>query len=202
MKKILKTPFVVFLCLLSLKSLEANNTREIQGVRIPPTIQLAGQRLLLNGAGLRTFTFLMVPIKIYVASFYTPTMIRSAATALEGSAPMEFDFTFLRAVGQGDVTKAWSSQFDQSVSYTYPGYVRDRDAFIGMFGPLQNLGVEQVQFVGTNTVVFDQGMRKGSIPGRDFQKAFLSLWFGSKPVASDLQRALLGADRPTVAAGG
>jgi len=197
MKKFLKTPFVVSLCLLSLKSLEANNTREIQGVLIPPTIQLAGQRLQLNGAGLRTFTFLMVPIKIYVASLYTPTVIRSAATALEGSAPMEFDFTFLRAVGQDDVTKAWSSQFDQSVSYTYPGYARDRDTFIGMFGPLQSLGVEQVQFVGTNTVVFDQGTQKGSIPGRDFQKAFLSLWFGSKPVASDLQRALLGRDKVT-----
>jgi hypothetical protein len=59
------------------------------------------------------------------------------------------------------------------------------------------MGVEQVQFVGTNTVVFDQGTQKGSIPGRDFQKAFLSLWFGSKPVASDLQRALLGRDKVT-----
>ena len=141
MKRFLILPLALLLCLPSLKSLEALNALEIQGVRIPPTIQLAGQRLQLNGAGLRTFTFLMVPIKIYVASLYTPTVIRSAATALEGSAPMEFDFTFLRAVGQDDVTKAWSSQFDQSVSYTYPGYVRDRDAFIGMFGPLQSLGV-------------------------------------------------------------
>jgi hypothetical protein len=200
MKRFLILPLAVLLCLPSLKSLEALealNTVEIQGISIPPTIQLAGQTLQLNGAGLRTFTFLMVPIKIYVASLYTPTVIRSAATALEGSAPMEFDFTFLRAVGQDDVTKAWSSQFDQSVSYTYPGYARDRDTFIGMFGPLQSMGVEQVQFVGTNTVVFDQGTQKGSIPGRDFQKAFLSLWFGSKPVASDLQRALLGRDKVT-----
>ena len=75
---------------------------------------------------------------------------------------------------------------------TYPGYTRDRDAFIAMFGPLQKLGVEKVQLLGTNTVIFDQGTQKGIIPGRDFQKAFLSLWFGANPVATDLRDALLG----------
>jgi len=165
---------------------------EIQGVTVPSTAEVAGETLQLNGAGLRTFSLLMIPIKIYVASLYTPAAIRTASAMMNSSGPMQFDFTFLRAVGQSDVTKAWVSQFAQSVSYTYPGYARDRDAFIAMFGPLQNQGIEQVQFVGTNTVIMDQGVRKGTIPGRDFQKAFLSLWFGSNPVASDLKAALLG----------
>jgi hypothetical protein len=196
MKRFLFPPLLILLCLSIVRNLRA---LEIQGVNIPPTTQLGGETLQLNGAGIRTFTLLMVPIKIYVASLYTPFMIRTPSAALEGSAPMEFDFTFLRAVGQGDVTKAWSSQFEQSISYTYSGFERDRNAFIGFFGPLQNMGVEQVQFVGTNTIVIDQGVKKGSIQGRDFQKAFLSLWFGSKPVATDLQKALLGRD--TITAG-
>ena len=165
---------------------------EIQGVTVPATAQVAGTTLRLNGAGLRTFSLLMVPIKIYVASLYTPAAIRSATDILQAQGPMQFDFTFLRAVSQSDVAKAWTSQFAQSVSYTYPGYASDRDAFIAMFGPLQNMGVEQIQFIGTNTVIVDQGMQKGTIPGRDFQKAFLSLWFGSNPVSSDLKTALLG----------
>ena len=165
---------------------------EIQGVTVSPQVQVAGDSLQLNGAGLRTFSLLMVPIRIYVAAFYTPAALRTADAVMASSGPMQFDFTFLRAVGQSDVTKAWSSQFAQSVSYTYPGYARDRDAFIAMFGPLSSGGVEQVRFLGTNTVVFDQGARKGTIPGRDFQKAFLSLWFGSNPVAADLKAALLG----------
>jgi hypothetical protein len=61
-----------------------------------------------------------------------------------------------------------------------------------MFGPLSGTGVEQVHLVGTNTIVIDQGVTKGTIPGRDFQKAFLSLWFGSKAVSPDLKTALLG----------
>jgi len=184
-----KTRLILLLLFLSITPLKA---LEIQGVNIPPNVTLAGDSLRLNGAGLRTFTLLMVPIKIYVASLYTPSAIRSAAAMMDFAGPMQFDFTFLRTVGQSDVTKAWSSQFAQSIGYTYPGYERDRDAFIALFGPLRNLGVERVQFVGTNTVIFDQGIRKGVVPGRDFQKAFLSLWFGSNPVAHDLKESLLG----------
>jgi len=165
---------------------------EIQGVSVPSTAQVNGQKLQLNGAGLRTFSLLMVPIKIYVASLYTPSAIRTASSMMSATGPMQFNFTFLRAVSQSDVVKAWTSQFAQSVSYTYPGYARDRDAFIAMLGPLKNLGVEQVQLIGTNTVVFDQGTQKGTIPGQDFQKSFLSLWFGSNPVATDLKASLLG----------
>jgi hypothetical protein len=186
MKRVAAGTFALLMGLTPLHALQ------IEGVSVPPTAQVAGDNLQLNGAGLRTFSLLMVPIKIYVASLYTPMAIRTADAMMDSAGPMQFDFTFLRAVSQSDVTKAWVSQFAQSVSYTYPGYARDRDAFIAMFGPLQNKGVEQVQFIGTNTVVVDQGIQKGTIPGRDFQKAFLSLWFGSDPVAPDLKAALLG----------
>ena len=169
---------------------------QIQGVNVPPTVTFEGVPLALNGAGLRTFKLLMVPIKVYVAAFYTPTPLRSADAVENSSGPLQFDFTFLRAVGREDVSKAWSGQFDQSVSYTYPGYEKDRDAFITMFGALPEGGVEQVRFVGTNTVVSDCGTVRGTITGRDFQKAFLSLWFGPKPVSHTLRDRLLGVIPP------
>jgi hypothetical protein len=165
---------------------------EIQGVTVPPTAQVAGQSLPLNGAGLRNFTLVMVPIKIYVAAFYTPGPLRTEAAVLASPGPMQFTFTFLRAVGASDVARAWTSQFADSVTYTYPGYDKDRNSFIGMFGALQQGGVQMVQFVGTDTLLYDQGTLKGTIAGRDFQKAFLSLWFGANPVAPDLKAALLG----------
>ena len=171
---------------------EASEPLAIQGVTPPPRVQVSGQTLQLNGAGLRTFTLLMIPIKIYVAAFYAPVPLRSETAVMSTAGPLQFDFTFLRAVDQSDVTKAWTSQFAQSVSYTYVGYEKDRDTFISYFGPLQSLGMERVQLVGTNTLVYDSGTLKGTIPGRDFQKAFLSLWFGRKAVSPDLKAALLG----------
>lgn len=171
---------------------QAGVALEIQGVTVPPQAEIDGSTLRLNGAGLRTFSLMMVPIKIYVAAFYTPGPLQTAEAVMSSSGPMSFDFTFLREVGQADVTKAWTSQFAQSVSFTYPGYEKDRDAFIAMFGALRNGGVEQVRLIGTNTVVYDSGVRKGMIAGANFQKSFLSLWFGSKPVSHKLKSALLG----------
>lgn len=165
---------------------------EIQGVKIPPAAEVAGKTLQLNGAGLRTFTLVFVPIKIYVAAFHAPSPLRSAEAVNASPGPLQFTFTFLRDVGQGDVTEAWQKQFAASNTHTYAGYEKDRDAFIAMLGPIQSGGAETVQLVGTDTIVIDQGKMKGTIPGRDFQQSFLSLWFGSAPVSDDLKAALLG----------
>jgi Chalcone isomerase-like len=183
-------------CALLLTAISQMKAVEIQGVSLPATVSVSGTSLALNGAGLRTFNLLMVPIKVYVAALYAPAPLRSAQAVESFSGPLQFDFTFLRAVGKEDVAKAWSAQFAQSVSYTYTGYGKDLDAFIAMFGALPEGGVEQVRFVGTNTVVSDCGTVRGTIPGRDFQKAFLSLWFGPKPVSHKLRDRLLGVIPP------
>jgi hypothetical protein len=185
-----KKPIIILLLLLcggvSLRAMT------IQGVAPAPQVQVSGQELTLNGAGLRTFSLLGIPIKIYVAAFYAPASLSSAEAVMASPGPLQFDFTFLRAVSQSDVTKAWTAQFADSVTFTYPGYEKDRDAFIAMFGPLQSGGVESVRFSGNETLVYDSGTLKGTVSGRNFQKAFLSLWFGSKAVSPDLKAALLG----------
>lgn len=170
----------------------ASPALEIQEVGIPPTATVSGQTLRLNGAGLRTVVLLIVPVKAYVASFYAPSPLRSEKAVLASPGPMQFNFTFLQAVPQGQVARAWQAQFEDSVSYTYPGFEGDRDAFIKMFGPLKKGGVETVELDEEVTRCYDDGVFKGSVKGRDFQKAFLSLWFGSNPVMPSLKSALLG----------
>lgn len=178
-----------FLAVIATSPLQA---LEIEGVKISDTKAVNGQTLQLNGTGVRTFRFLGVPIKIYVAAFYTPTPLRSYEAVLQSPGPMQFDFTFLRSVNQQQVTEAWTQQMNTSVSFTYPGYEKDRDAFIAMFGALNTGGTETVQLIGTDTVVIDQGVKKGTISGRNFQKAFLSIWFGKNAVSADLTSGLLG----------
>lgn len=182
------TAFTLFFVLLSITA----PALEIEGVRIPPSATVSGQTLRLNGAGLRTVVLLIVPVKAYVASFYAPSPLRSEKAVLASSGPMRFDFTFLQAVPQGQVARAWQAQFEDSVSYAYPGFAGDRDAFIKMFGALKKGGVETVELDEDVTRCYDDGDFKGSVQGRDFQKAFLSLWFGSNPVMPSLKSALLG----------
>jgi hypothetical protein len=167
---------------------------EIQGVKIPPQVEINGEKLALNGAGLRTVTLLIIPVKAYVAAFYSPTPLRSETAVIGTPGPMQFTFTFLKSVNQNQVAQAWRAQFHDSVTFTYEGYEKDRDTFISMFGPLQTGGVEIVRLIGNNTLVYDGDKLKGSIAGRNFQRAFLSLWFGSNPVMPELKTALLGSN--------
>lgn len=164
----------------------------LEGVTVPPQATAAGQVLQLNGAGLRTVILLVIPIKAYVAAFYTPTRLRTERMVLASPGPLRFDFTFLQAVGTDQVAQAWQSQFDESGTHSYANYSKDLAAFIKLFGPIKKNGTQSVQLVGTDTFVYENGTLKGSVAGRDFQKAFLSLWFGSNPVATSLKTALLG----------
>ena len=177
---------------LLLLSIQAAFPLEIQGVQVPPQVSVNGQTLALNGAGLRTVTIAFIPIKAYVAAFYTPSPLKSEEAVLASPGPMQFTFTFLKSVSQGQVTDAWQSQIKASMTYSYPGVEKDCAAFVGMFGALAQGGVEMVQLIGSETRIYDSGQLKGTIPGRDFQKAFLSMWFGSNPVQQDLKAALLG----------
>jgi hypothetical protein len=58
-------------------------------------------------------------------------------------------------------------------------------------------GTESVQLLPDGrTIVIDQGIMKGVIACHDFQKSFLSMWFGKKAVAPDLKDGLLGKIAP------
>ena len=165
---------------------------EIEGVKVPPQSSVNGQSLSLNGAGLRTVSIAFIPIKAYVAAFYTPAPLKSEEAVLASPGPLQFTFTFLKSVSQTQAVNAWQSQIQTSMTYSYPGIEKDRTAFIGMFGAINQGGTEMIQLVGSETQVYDNGKLKGTIQGRDFQKAFLSVWFGSNPVQQDLKAALLG----------
>jgi hypothetical protein len=175
-----------------LLSIPAAFALEIEGVKVPPQSSVNGQSLTLNGAGLRTVTIAFIPIKAYVAAFYTPAPLKSEEAVLASPGPLQFTFTFLKSVTQTQAVNAWQSQIQASMTYSYPGIEKDRTAFIGMFGAINQGGTEMIQLVGSETQVYDNGKLKGTIQGRDFQKAFLSVWFGSNPVQQDLKAALLG----------
>lgn len=164
----------------------------LEGVTVPPQLTVAKEAIPLNGSGVRTFTLAFIPVKAYVAAFYAPAPLDTEQAVLASPGPLAFTFTFLHSVGQEQVTEAWNAQFKASATYQYPGLAADQAKFVALFGPLKKGGIEMVEIVGDETRVYDDGSPKGAIKGRDFQKAFLSMWFGSQPVMPSLKKALLG----------
>ena len=163
-------------------------------------------RYHLNGAGVRSFSLLFNgwgDIKIYVASFYSTsaTPLTSEESVYDAIRSRDhhllFEFTFLRKVNQKRVADAWRLQLQHSVAAeysSYPQYADHFNTFIQCFGPIDSGGTITIQLLSNgDTLIFDQGyVYKGTIMGYMFQYAFLSLWFGTTPVAFDLKNKLLG----------
>lgn len=168
----------------------------IEGVAIPDSISIKGQSLQLNGAGLREISLLGVPIKLYVASFYTPCRVHTLDEVLASPRPIEINFTFLKGVSRRIVESTWRNQFTHNATYTYPGFDRDQETFISLLGNLDEKGKDTVLFLPGETQVFDQGNLMGTIQGTKFQRAFLSLLFGEKPISQKLKVHLLGTATP------
>jgi hypothetical protein len=164
----------------------------IEEVTPPQTQKVSGHELKLNGAGLRTAT--MLHVRLYVAAFYAPSALTTPEAVTASPGPLRFDFTFLRPFVETKVEDAWRWQFQQSGTVTYPNVDKEIETFATAFGAIKKNGVETVEIEGDETRIYDDGVLRGTIKGRDFQKAFLALWFGSKPVMPTLKTALLGGN--------
>ena len=188
---------VVLLFQSSLTTASTSSISIPEDVPLPDTRHVNGVELRRNGHGIRSITFFGMDIQVYVAGFYTETPLLSeedvhACHNNDGDTLMQLDFTFLRGVSKGRVISAWQKQLDHSVSFQYEGYEADRDLFVEkLSSPISYLGTQTVQLIGDNTVIVDQGVEKGIIPGKNFQIAFLSMWFGENAVAEDLKSDLL-----------
>jgi methyltransferase OMS1, mitochondrial len=154
--------------------------------------EVDGTTLYHNGEGVRKWNLLGFDFDIYIAKFWSAKPLLSEEEVMACDKPKQMEFTFLKGVSQRAVRAAWKRQMDASVTYRYDDYERDRDQFISMFDAIAEGGTVTVTLRGNETHIVDQGKIKGIIRGSNFQKAFLTMWFGSKAVTCELKQALLG----------
>lgn len=179
---------------LTLSGAVAAQPVEIEGVKLEPTIQLAGSTLHLNGAGVRT----RVIFKVYVAGLYVPEKSKSPATLLAQKGPRRVAITMLRNVSADDFGAALieglrNNHTEQQLA-AFKGQIDTLQANMKMIGEARRGDAIHFEFVpdaGTRLVV--NGQAKGTaIPGEDFFTAVLRIWLGDKPADASLKQGLLG----------
>ena len=163
--------------------------REVEGVKISPTIKCEEKEIPLSGAGVRTATFLKV--RIFVLAVYAPIKIKTGKGEELDQRPLCFELTYLRAFDNEDVDKAWDFQFKESAEYEYPSLKEDIMDIKKFFGEIKGDRKQSFSLTVDSTKVYENGELKGEIKGRDFQKSFLSIWFGKNPPTKHLQEEIL-----------
>lgn len=180
--------------LLLAAALPASAVVEVAGVKVPDTLTVDGKTLVLNGAGVRTKTFLKV--KVYVGALYVPQKSKDAAAIVALDAPKVVRLTLMRDVDKASML----TSFREGIEANSPGQAAALEsrlkqleaAFPAEFKEGQVLAVTYVPGKGTTAAV--EGEKAVAIEGKDFADAIFRIWLGPKPTdggLEDLQEALL-----------
>ena len=166
--------------------------KECKGVNFPDHVDEGGSDLTLNGLGLQRATFLKVDV--YVAALYVTATSGDPNALINSDGPQELIVHFLRNVGVEDVRKQWSRDFAH-VAPGRPISLMQRVATLNTW--LSDVKRdERLTFIrqpaGEGIQVIVSGVVKGTIPGDDFSRDFMSIWLGAAPPSPELRRGLLG----------
>ncbi|MCP4680644.1 MAG: chalcone isomerase [Deltaproteobacteria bacterium] len=184
--------FIVFyLVLITMTIGLAGHTREVGGVSIPESMNAGGQKMILNGAGVREKFF----IDIYAVGLYLKNKKGNAKQILNADEPMAIRMHIV----SGLVTpKKMANNVNESFKRSTGGNIapiKDRkDKMISVFrnGIKKGDVYDLIYIPGTGVKVSKNGKVKQTIPGLDFKKALFGIWIASPPLSKDLKKALLG----------
>lgn len=162
---------------------------EFEGVKLRDKINCGGTELPLVAAGLRDAT--IFNIRVYVLAMYAPKVVTSLSDPSIDARPMCFEVHYLRDVEKEKVDEAWEYQFKESSEYLYPKLADDIRLLQKFFGKIEaEKGVHLFELLPESTKVYETGAYKGEIPGKEFGKNFISLFYGKNPPTKGLKKSL------------
>src|SRR5512137_2040487 len=167
---------------------------EVEGVKFEPTVQVGGQPLQLNGAGVRT----RLMFKVYAAGLYVPQKSNSPAALLAQQGPRRVAIGMLRNVDAetfaGSLNDGLKANLNEKQLAGFKAQIDALNANLKSVGEAKKgdqINFEFVPDTGTRIVVNGQP-RGAAIPGEDFFEGVLRIWIGEKPADADLKKAMLG----------
>lgn len=189
--RIIRSATIAFASLLCAASVAA---AELEGVKVPDTVSVAGQTLTLNGVGLRTRVF----FKVYVAALYVGSRSTQADAVITQPGAKRVSFSLKRTVDAETFAKTFNEGIRERSTPEQVAAMKERmdkfDALILSMKEVKEGDVVFLDFVpSTGTTISVNGKAVGdAVPGDDLYRAILGLFVGAKPVQDSLKAGLLG----------
>lgn len=166
---------------------------EVAGVKLEPAAQVAGQPLVLNGAGLRTRAF----FKVYVAGLYVPQKSTDPKSLLTQKGPRRVAIHLLRDVDAETFTGALNDGFKANHSEqdlaAMKAQLEQFNTNMKAVGEVKKGDTVFLDLTGGGTQLVVNGQPRGAaIPGDEFYTALLRIWIGDQPADAALKKGMLG----------
>lgn len=170
---------------------------DVAGVKYESSVDLGGQKLQLNGAGIRY----KAVFKVYTAGLYTNGAANSPEAVVANTGAKRLHIQMLREIDGNELGKLFTKGIEQNATReefakSINGIMRIAD----VFSTRQKLATGDhfsVDYIpGTGTRVLVNGKPTGDvIKEPEFYNVFLKIWLGKSPADDQLKEALLGIKR-------
>lgn len=168
---------------------------EVGGIKFPDTVTVAGQELVLNGAGVRS----KLVFKVYALGFYLKEKKATVAEVLASGGPRRIRIMPMRDLTSDDFGMAFMKGLNDNVSADErTKLLPQTKAFGEMFAQFPGLKkgdeliVDWTPGVGSQATL--NGKKVGEVlPDVAFFNAIMRIWIGDKPVDATLKPKMLVA---------
>ncbi|MEY2891830.1 MAG: hypothetical protein RJA98_1738 [Pseudomonadota bacterium] len=168
--------------------------RELAGARFEPAVNIAGSRLVLNGAGIRYKAI----FKVYAAGLYAGTKANTLAAITAQSGPKRMHIVMLRDIDANELGRLFTRGIEENTTRAefvalVPGTIKMSEIFSSRRKLSTGEYFDADWLPGTGLVVSVNGKPVGEpIKEPEFYNALLRIWLGQVPADFMLKDALLG----------
>jgi hypothetical protein len=164
----------------------------VADVTFPNTVQVAGQSIILNGAGLREFAW----IDLYVGALYLPRPMTDPNAIIRADVPKRIVLHFVfREVPKNRLGETFTDRIEDD-----PKLQAIESEILRMTGLFETMhpGDEMIlDYVpGKGVVLLVKGQEKGVFPGEAFMIATFNFFLGADPIHKGLRSAMLRGGIP------
>ncbi len=180
---------LIMIALLGINFAQAQT--KVAGVNLPDTENYEGNKIVLNGAGVREKLW----IDLYAGGLYLTNKSSNAAAITAADEPMAIKLHIVsKLISSEKMIDAVNEGFENSTD----GNTAPLEAKIKKFTEMfmdeikKNDVFDIVYLPGKGVLVYKNGTEKGVIDGMEFKKALFGIWLSNKPADDDLKEAMLG----------
>jgi hypothetical protein len=171
---------------------------EVANVKYEPTADLAGQKLVLNGAGIR-YKFV---VKVYTAGLYLTHKANTTQEVLAAPGPKRIHIQMLRDIDGNELGKLFTKGMEANAPREefvkcINGVLKLSEVFASrkQLNSGDSFSVDYVPGVGSVLLLNGKSVMPEPIKEPEFFSAMLRIWLGDKPADDSLKEALLGIKR-------
>ena len=169
-------------------------TVEVAGVKYDTVQDVGGQKLQLNGAGIRYKAI----FKVYTAGLYTAAKATTPEGVIAAPGAKRLHIQMLRDIDGNDLGKLFTKGVEQNATReefgkSINGVLRIAELFANKknLNKGENFGLDWIP--GTGTVIMLNDQPQGPpIKEPEFFAAMMNIWLGKVPADYQLKDALLG----------